>query len=94
MSAYHRDKLRATKVLIDSLIALKGDGGIIIGRGVPNEWVTQLLTQEKAIKVLNFPILNGDRIGFSLTGIPPNQIRLELEESQFAAVIRSSTCRP
>src|SRR5207249_919307 len=69
----------ATKVLIDSLIALKGDGSIIIGRGVPNEWVTQLLTQEKAIKVLNFPILNGDRMGFSLAGIPPNQIRLELE---------------
>src|SRR5205085_936467 len=69
----------ATKILIDSLIALKGDGSVIIGRGVPNEWVTQLLTHEKAIKVLNFPILNGDRMGFSLTGIPPNQIRLELD---------------
>ena len=73
----------ATKVLVDSLIALKGDGRIIVGRGVPNEWVTQLVTQKKVIKVLNFPILNGDKMGFSLTGIPPNQIRLELDASQF-----------
>jgi hypothetical protein len=70
----------ATKVLVDSLIALKGDGSVIIGRGVPNAWVTQMLTQEKAIKVLNFPILNGKRMGFSLTGIPPKQIRLKLED--------------
>ena len=69
----------ATKILIDSLIALKGDGSLIIGRGVPNEWVTQLVTEKKVIRVLNFPILNGDRMGFSLTGLPPNQIRLELE---------------
>lgn len=69
----------ATKVLVDSLIALKGDGGVIIGRGVPNEWITQVITEKKAIKVLNFPILNGARIGFSLTGIPPDQIRLDLD---------------
>lgn len=69
----------ATKVLIDSLIALKGNGNVIIGRGVPNEWVTDVVTQEKAIKVLNYPILNGERMGFSLTGIPPNKLRLELE---------------
>jgi hypothetical protein len=69
----------ATKVLIDSLIVLKGDGTVIIGRGVPNEWITQLITEKKTIKIQNFPILNGTRIGFSLTGVAPNQLRLELE---------------
>lgn len=69
----------ATKVLIDSLIALKGDGTVIIGRGIPNEWITQLITETKTIRIQNFPILNGTRIGFSLRGVPPNQIRLELE---------------
>lgn len=69
----------AMKVLIDSLIALKGDGSLIIGRGIPNEWVTQLIAEKKVIKVQNFPILNGNRLGFALTGTPPNQIRLTLD---------------
>jgi hypothetical protein len=59
----------ATKVLVDSLIALKvgsaasGDAyGVVIGRGVPNEWITG----GRNIEVSNFPIENNKRMGFKL----------------------------
>ena len=65
----------ATKVLIDSLISLKSDGSVIIGRGVPNSWVST----GQAIRVANFPILNGDRMGFTITGDSPTQISLILD---------------
>ncbi|NIK58981.1 sugar-binding protein [Kribbella shirazensis] len=53
----------ATKVLFDSLIAEKSDGTVIVGRGVPNEWVR---TQEK-IGLDDYPITNGGRLGYRLT---------------------------
>jgi hypothetical protein len=71
----------ATKVLIDSLIAEKvdvsgvSDGSVvIIGRGVPNAWVTN----GQVIELSNFPIANNNRMGFNLQGIASNQIRLTL----------------
>ena len=64
----------ATKVLIDSLIALKSDGSVIIGRGVPNAWVTA----GKVIEVANFPITDGNRMGFTITGVTGNKIDLDL----------------
>jgi len=60
----------ATKMLIDSLIAEKTDVGgafpgsvVIIGRGVPNAWVSSGQT----IAVSNFPIANNNRMGFTLS---------------------------
>lgn len=58
----------ATKVLVDSLIALKVDGttvgryGVVIGRGVPNNWISG----GKVIEVANFPIERRKRMGFKL----------------------------
>ncbi|MEU4192396.1 sugar-binding protein [Kribbella sp. NPDC026611] len=53
----------ATKVLFDSLIAEKSDGTVIIGRGVPNEWIR---THQK-IALDSYPVTNGGRIGYALT---------------------------
>src|SRR5438094_1941107 len=58
----------ATKVLIDSLIAERTDGSVIIGRGVPNAWVTN----GQVIALSNFPIATNNRMGFTLQGIASN----------------------
>ncbi|GAA1520137.1 sugar-binding protein [Kribbella lupini] len=53
----------ATKVLFDSLIAEKADGTVIIGRGVPNEWIR---TGQK-IGLDRYPVTNGGRVGYRMT---------------------------
>jgi hypothetical protein len=53
----------ATKVLFDSLLAEKADGSVIIGRGVPDEW----LRDRQKIALNNYPVSNGKRIGYRLT---------------------------
>jgi hypothetical protein len=53
----------ATKVLFDSLVAQKSDGTVIIGRGVPNEWITG----RQKIAIDNYPVADGKRLGFRLT---------------------------
>ncbi|WP_206192704.1 hypothetical protein [Scrofimicrobium canadense] len=53
----------ATKVLFDSLFALKSDGTAIIGRGVPVEWVAD----GEAIDVSNYPVNDGGRVGYKLS---------------------------
>jgi Carbohydrate binding module (family 6) len=64
----------ATKVFIDSLIAERTDGSVIIGRGVPNAWVTN----GQVIALSNFPIATNNRMGFTLQGIASNEIMLTL----------------
>jgi len=48
-----------TKVLIDSLIAEKIDGKIIIGRGIPEEWIGN----SQVIELNNYPISGNRRMG-------------------------------
>ncbi|GAA1721585.1 hypothetical protein GCM10009745_83210 [Kribbella yunnanensis] len=74
----------ATKVLFDSLIAEKSDGTIIIGRGVPTEWIRD----HQKIGLNRYPARNGTRVGYQLTTIgrrvtirftgPPTTYSLEL----------------
>ena len=52
-----------SNVLWDSLVSLKSDGSVIIGRGVPSEWVAS----GKNVAVSNVPVSNGGRIGYSLS---------------------------
>ncbi|AXE37557.1 carbohydrate-binding protein [Acidipropionibacterium virtanenii] len=52
-----------SNVLWDALISLKSDGSVILGRGVPSEWVAA----GKKVAVSNFPVSNGGRIGYSMT---------------------------
>lgn len=53
----------ATKVLFDSLIAQKSDGTVILGRGLPQEWIAS--GQQVALE--NYPVQKGGRVGYSLT---------------------------
>ncbi|MFD7155672.1 sugar-binding protein [Kribbella sp. NPDC059898] len=52
----------ATKVLFDSLIAEKADGTVIVGRGVPDEW---LRGNGEKIGLKDYPI-SGGRLGYQL----------------------------
>jgi hypothetical protein len=53
----------ANKVLLDSLVAQAADGTLLVGRGVPNDW----LKAGKSISVTNFPTTNGNRLAIKIT---------------------------
>lgn len=46
----------ATKVLIDSLVAEKADSTVIVGRELPNEW----LTNGQTIEIESYPVFGGN----------------------------------
>lgn len=53
----------ANKVLLDSLVAQRSDGSLVVGRGVPPAW----LGHGAPISVTNFPTTAGHRIGVSIS---------------------------
>ena len=53
----------ASKVLLNSLIAEKSNGQVIVGRGLPNEW----LRNGQTMSATNYPISNGNRMGATIT---------------------------
>ncbi len=53
----------ANKVLLDSLVAEKSDGTMIVGRGVPAAW----LRAGQSMAVKNFPTTDGKRVGLRIT---------------------------
>jgi hypothetical protein len=53
----------ASKVLLHSLIAERADGRVVVGRGVPNEW----LRDGRPVGVANYPIAGGNRMGVSIS---------------------------
>ena len=53
----------ANLVLLDSLVAERGDGTLIVGRGVPNAWVRT----GRVIALADVPINGGHRLGLSVT---------------------------
>jgi hypothetical protein len=54
---------QANKVLLDSLVAQRSDGTLIVGRGVPAQWVAD----GSSISVTNFPTTNGRRLGLRIS---------------------------
>jgi len=54
---------QANKVLLDSLVAQRSDGALIVGRGVPARWIGDGST----ISVTNFPTTDGKRLGLAIT---------------------------
>jgi hypothetical protein len=52
----------ANKVLLDSLVALRADGALVVGRGVPAEWLGR-----SAIAVSNFPSGGERRLGVTIS---------------------------
>lgn len=53
----------ANRVLLDSLVAQRADGDLVVGRGVPASW----LTGGKRISVANFPAADGRRLDVAIT---------------------------
>ncbi len=50
------------KVLLDSIVAQRADGSVLVGRGVPSGW----LTSGTPIGVTNFPTTDGKRSSFTI----------------------------
>jgi len=48
----------ADKVLLDSLVAQRSDGALVVGRGVPTQWLGRGMTTA----VTNFPTTDGGRV--------------------------------
>ncbi len=53
----------ANKVLLDSLVAQRSDGSVIIGQGVSNAW----LRTGQTVSVANFPTVDGHRINLTIS---------------------------
>ena len=53
----------ANKVLLDSLVAVRAGGALVVGRGVPPAW----LRSGTPITVTNFPTTAGRRAGLTIT---------------------------
>jgi hypothetical protein len=53
----------ANKVLLDSLVAQRSDGALIVGRGIPSDW----LDPGQSIAVTNFPAIDGRRLNLSIS---------------------------
>ena len=78
----------ANKVLLDSLVAQESDGSVIVGRGVPTQW----LSTGNVISVANFPTDDGHRLDVSIQtsgqhvsleltdGSPPGSVLFELPD--------------
>lgn len=66
----------ATKVLWDSLIVQKADSTLLIGRGIPDEW----LKNGSVISVSDYPLNSKNKIGYKLV-CSDDEITLELNGS-------------
>jgi hypothetical protein len=66
----------ASKVLLDSLIAEKSNGQIIVGRGLPNEF----LRSGARVQAANVPVAGGNRTGVTITSTG-NTVTLTLSGS-------------
>jgi hypothetical protein len=53
----------ANKVLLDSLVAQRSDGALIVGRGIPADW----LGHGQSIEVTNFPTVDGRRVNVTIS---------------------------
>jgi hypothetical protein len=53
----------ANKVLLDSLVAQRADGNLIVGRGIPSQW----LGAGRTISVTNFPTTDGRRLSLKIS---------------------------
>lgn len=72
----------ANLVLLDSLVAEKSDGSVIVGRGVPTSW----LHSGKPIQVENFPVAGGRKISITITS-KGNRITLRTDGHTAGAVL-------
>ena len=62
----------ASKALIESILAEKANGDIIVGRGIPEEW----LYDGKVVELDNYPIAGNHRIGVRIEGQAQKYIKI------------------
>ncbi len=72
----------ANLTLLDSLVAERGDGTLIVGRGVPDKWVRT----GKKIAVANYPITGGQHLGITVT-TRGRQVTLQLSGHRPAGAV-------
>jgi hypothetical protein len=70
-------------VLLDSLVAQASDGTLIVGRGVPDQWITPGNT----ISVTNFPTTNGKRLTIKISA-GDHSVKLTLNGSPPTATVQ------
>ncbi len=71
----------ATKVLVESVVAEFYDGRVLVGRGVPTEWLEQGFSAD------NFPISGNKRMGITAKATAKRQVRLDINGAQPAGNI-------
>jgi hypothetical protein len=94
---------QANEVLLDSLVAQRSDGALVVGRGVPAEW----LAAGSSISVTNFPTTQGRRLSLKISSsgqsvsmtlsgaVPAGAILLQLPSlTQNIAATSSGTVDP
>ena len=54
---------QANGVLLASLVAVRTDGALVVGRGVPAQW----LSDDRPISVTNFPTTDGRRLSLRIS---------------------------
>jgi hypothetical protein len=72
----------ANLVLLDSLVAQRSDGTLIVGRGVPASWTRT----GQVIKLANVPVAGGGRIGLTIT-TRGDAVTLALTGSRLTAAV-------
>ena len=66
----------ANKVLLDSLVAQRTSGVLVVGRGVPSAW---LRAGASPITVTNYPTTKGQRAGVTIRASSGTQVNLTLD---------------
>ena len=72
----------ANMVLLDSLAAQRSDGSLVVGRGVPDSWVSS----GQVISLANFPTTDGRHLGLSIRA-HGNVVTLTLTGDQSAGPV-------
>jgi hypothetical protein len=70
------------KAILETSVSVAGDGTAIIGRGLPTSWITS----GKPVSWTGVPVGGGATIGFTLTPLPRNQVRLTLKGNKHTPV--------
>ena len=71
------------KLLLESVVAEFYDGKVLIGRGIPNEW----LKPGKVVEATNVPISHNGRIDVKFEAISDKQVKLEIKGARPANVV-------
>jgi len=70
------------KAILETSVSVAADGTAVIGRGLPTSWITS----GKETSWTGVPVGAGATIGFTVTPLPDNQVRLTLKGNKHTPV--------